>query len=208
MSKYVEWLLTCPVMQYQMVRPSTGQAVLLTSQPLRNLSCLRASARQVVLAGTKVNPRRKFEAPMVTACMLLSGMTASLMANRIVKMAFFMMGVGFLVWLITVINGLIMEHTDGRESLLQGRGYYRIVVCTLVTSWFPFPLFWSASETVRQPDMHCTTHADTTIRTHSVSLSFCLPAYLRVCLSAYVSDSGWCLLMGLLSREGAASDLH
>mmetsp|Transcript_52004 Transcript_52004/g.116699 ORF Transcript_52004/g.116699 Transcript_52004/m.116699 type:complete len:896 (-) Transcript_52004:56-2743(-) len=116
LSRPVEWLLTCPVMQLILV----------------------------ILGGARIPGYRKFMMPLLTAGNLLCGV-AAMFSEGGMQWAWFAFGF-MLWSTYTFYNvQQIIENSDGDEGLLHGDSDYRKLSVITIFTWFPFPLWFIVS---------------------------------------------------------------
>ncbi|CAE8697539.1 unnamed protein product [Polarella glacialis] len=116
LSRPVEWLLTCPIIQL----------------------CL------VIIGGARLPSYRKFMMPLLTASMLLCGVAAMFSAGAM-SWAWFAFGF-MLWSTFTYFNiQQIAEHSDGEEGFLKGESDFRKLSVIVILTWFPFPCWFIVS---------------------------------------------------------------
>ncbi|CAE7396171.1 hisS [Symbiodinium natans] len=116
LSRPVEWILTCPIMQLKLV----------------------------VLAGARVPSYRRFMMPLVCVSVLLCG-TASMFTGDALRYAWYAFGL-MLALIMFYHNALqIKENSEGEESLFSGDSDFRKLSILLIVTWFPFPIWFSLS---------------------------------------------------------------
>jgi bacteriorhodopsin len=115
-SRPVEWILTCPIMQLILV----------------------------IIGGARLPSYRRFMMPLLTAGNLLCGI-AAMFSEGAMKWAWFGFG-GILFSLYTYYNAQqIVENSDGEESFFKGDSDYRKLSVIVTLTWFPFPLWFFLS---------------------------------------------------------------
>eukprot|EP00933_Yihiella_yeosuensis_P032231 TRINITY_DN2581_c1_g1_i3.p1 TRINITY_DN2581_c1_g1~~TRINITY_DN2581_c1_g1_i3.p1 ORF type:complete len:907 (-),score=213.75 TRINITY_DN2581_c1_g1_i3:554-3274(-) len=116
LSRPVEWVLTCPIMQL----------------------CL------VILGGARIPSYRRFLMPLLTASNLLCGV-AAMFSEDGMKWVWFAFGFTIWS-LYTYYNAQqIVENSDGEESVFKGDSDYRKLTVIVMITWFPFPLWFFMS---------------------------------------------------------------
>ncbi|CAE7471822.1 CLIP3 [Symbiodinium sp. KB8] len=116
LSRPVEWILTCPIMQLKLV----------------------------VLAGSRVPSYRRFMMPLISVAVLLCG-TASMFTGDALRFAWYGFGLS-LASIMFYHNALqIKENSEGEESFLHGDSDFRKLSLCLILTWFPFPMWFSLS---------------------------------------------------------------
>jgi hypothetical protein len=113
LSRPVEWLLTCPVMQLILV----------------------------ILGGARITSYRKFMMPLLCSGNLLCGVAAMFSDQGAMQWTWFIFG--FMIWSIYTYYNIqqIKENSDGDESFFHGQSDYRMLSVITIATWFPFP-FW------------------------------------------------------------------
>eukprot|EP00439_Symbiodinium_sp_Y106_P066531 s938_g10.t2 len=116
LSRPVEWILTCPIMQLKLV----------------------------VLAGARVPSYRRFMMPLLSVAVLLCG-TASMFTGDALRYAWYGFGLclAFIMFWHNTIQ--IRENSEGEESLFSGDSDFRKLSIVLIVTWFPFPLWFMLS---------------------------------------------------------------
>ncbi|CAE7841422.1 hop [Symbiodinium necroappetens] len=116
LSRPVEWILTCPIMQLKLV----------------------------VLAGARVPSYRRFMMPLISVAVLLCG-TASMFTGDALRYAWYAFGLclAFIMFWHNAIQ--IRENSEGEESLFHGDSDFRKLSIVLIITWFPFPLWFMLS---------------------------------------------------------------
>eukprot|EP00440_Ansanella_granifera_P019306 gb/GFBE01020972.1/.p1 GENE.gb/GFBE01020972.1/~~gb/GFBE01020972.1/.p1 ORF type:complete len:894 (+),score=279.97 gb/GFBE01020972.1/:1-2682(+) len=116
LSRPVEWILTCPVMQLILV----------------------------ILGGARLPSYRKFMMPLLTAANLLCGV-AAMFSDGAMQWTWFCFGF-MLWAIYTYYNvQQIKENSDGDESFLRGDSDYRKISVITISTWLPFPLWFIVS---------------------------------------------------------------
>jgi len=116
LSRPVEWILTCPIMQLKLV----------------------------VLAGARVPSYRRFMMPLMSVAVLLCG-TASMFTGDALRYVWYAFGL-CLASIMFWHNAIqIKENSEGEESLFSGDSDFRKLSIVLIITWFPFPLWFSLS---------------------------------------------------------------
>jgi len=116
LSRPVEWILTCPIMQLKLV----------------------------VLAGSRVPSYRRFMMPLLSVAVLLCG-TASMFTGDALRFAWYGFGLS-LASIMFYHNAIqIKENSEGEESFLHGDSDFRKLSLCLILTWFPFPMWFSLS---------------------------------------------------------------
>jgi len=116
LSRPVEWLATCPIMQLKLV----------------------------VLAGARVPSYRRFMMPLLSVAVLLCG-TASMFTGDALRFAWYGFGICFagIMFYHNILQ--ITENSDGEESLFNGDSDFRRLSLLLIWTWFPFPIWFTLS---------------------------------------------------------------
>eukprot|EP00931_Biecheleriopsis_adriatica_P033536 TRINITY_DN1946_c0_g1_i4.p1 TRINITY_DN1946_c0_g1~~TRINITY_DN1946_c0_g1_i4.p1 ORF type:complete len:892 (+),score=227.85 TRINITY_DN1946_c0_g1_i4:72-2747(+) len=116
LSRPVEWLLTCPVLQLILV----------------------------ILGGARIPGYRKFMMPLLCAANLLCGV-ASMFSEGMMQWTWFVFGF-MLWMTYTYYNIVqIRENSDGDEGFFHGDSDYRRLSVLCIFTWFPFPLWFIVS---------------------------------------------------------------
>mmetsp|Transcript_25722 Transcript_25722/g.60279 ORF Transcript_25722/g.60279 Transcript_25722/m.60279 type:complete len:903 (+) Transcript_25722:36-2744(+) len=116
LSRPVEWLATCPIMQLKLV----------------------------VLAGARVPAYRRFMMPLLSVAVLLCG-TASMFTGDALRFAWYGFGLCFAVIMFYHNSLQIAENSEGEESFFHGDSDFRKLSLLLVWTWFPFPIWFTVS---------------------------------------------------------------
>ncbi|CAJ1374336.1 unnamed protein product [Effrenium voratum] len=116
LSRPVEWLATCPIMQLKLV----------------------------VLAGARVPSYRRFMMPLLSVAVLLCG-TASMFTADALRFAWYAFGImlAFIMFYHNVLQ--IKENSEGEEGAFNGDSDFRKLSLLLIVTWFPFPIWFSLS---------------------------------------------------------------
>eukprot|EP00933_Yihiella_yeosuensis_P037523 TRINITY_DN3148_c0_g1_i3.p1 TRINITY_DN3148_c0_g1~~TRINITY_DN3148_c0_g1_i3.p1 ORF type:complete len:593 (-),score=122.11 TRINITY_DN3148_c0_g1_i3:1967-3745(-) len=117
MSRPVEWICTCPLMQL----------------------CL------VVLGGNKIPQMRTLLMPGLALLLLVLGVISTLTDNNIARAVIYCISLGVFVFQVTMNRKQILEVSDGREGLLSGTSPFRTASLCLILTWIPFPLWYLLS---------------------------------------------------------------
>eukprot|EP00930_Biecheleria_cincta_P087854 TRINITY_DN770_c0_g1_i2.p1 TRINITY_DN770_c0_g1~~TRINITY_DN770_c0_g1_i2.p1 ORF type:complete len:881 (+),score=228.74 TRINITY_DN770_c0_g1_i2:221-2863(+) len=113
LSRPVEWLMTCPVLQLVLV----------------------------ILGGTRIPSYRKFMMPLLCAANLLCGVAAMFSEEGAMQWTWFVFSC--VIWMIYTYYNMqqIVENSDGDENIFHGQSDYRMLSVICIATWFPFP-FW------------------------------------------------------------------
>eukprot|EP00929_Paragymnodinium_shiwhaense_P056064 TRINITY_DN28065_c0_g1_i1.p1 TRINITY_DN28065_c0_g1~~TRINITY_DN28065_c0_g1_i1.p1 ORF type:complete len:935 (-),score=330.18 TRINITY_DN28065_c0_g1_i1:254-3058(-) len=116
LSRPVEWVLTCPVMQLSLV----------------------------LLGGSRIPPYRRYMMPLLSVSVLLCG-TASMFTAGPLRFAWYGFGI-ILVGIMFYHNAIqIVENSEGTECITSGSSDFRRLSLMLILTWFPFPLWFFCS---------------------------------------------------------------
>mmetsp|Transcript_40629 Transcript_40629/g.102071 ORF Transcript_40629/g.102071 Transcript_40629/m.102071 type:complete len:963 (+) Transcript_40629:123-3011(+) len=117
LSRPIEWVMTCPIMQLVLV----------------------------LMGGAKIPEYRRLLMPFFSVFILGCGTTSTFMPNVPLKAACW--GVGFSMFCVMVyFNRMqIIEYSAGEEGLLQGDSEFRKATMLLISTWFPFPIWFLCS---------------------------------------------------------------
>jgi len=118
-AKYLEWALTCPLMQTQLV----------------------------IFAGPKAVKIGSYNTAMYTCGTVLMGFIASVISNdkEIWKCVFFAMGTACFLVMARTLDQLLREATDHTACFFWGTHPLRHLFVFLVITWTPFPILWLMS---------------------------------------------------------------
>eukprot|EP00929_Paragymnodinium_shiwhaense_P031167 TRINITY_DN17531_c0_g1_i1.p1 TRINITY_DN17531_c0_g1~~TRINITY_DN17531_c0_g1_i1.p1 ORF type:complete len:934 (-),score=255.29 TRINITY_DN17531_c0_g1_i1:88-2889(-) len=116
LSRPVEWVLTCPIMQLSLV----------------------------LLGGNRIPPYRRFMMPLLSVSVLLCG-TASMFTAGMLRFAWYGFGLT-LAFIMFAHNAIqIVENSEGTECLRSGASDFRRLSILLIATWFPFPCWFLCS---------------------------------------------------------------
>eukprot|EP00929_Paragymnodinium_shiwhaense_P059334 TRINITY_DN29719_c0_g1_i1.p1 TRINITY_DN29719_c0_g1~~TRINITY_DN29719_c0_g1_i1.p1 ORF type:complete len:950 (-),score=239.80 TRINITY_DN29719_c0_g1_i1:452-3301(-) len=116
LSRPVEWILTCPIMQLSLV----------------------------LLGGSRIPSYRRYMMPLMSVSVLLCG-TASMFTEGPLRFAWYGFGL-LIALIMFYHNALqIRENSEGTECLTSGSSDFRKLSIMVIGTWFPFPLWFFCS---------------------------------------------------------------
>mmetsp|Transcript_97615 Transcript_97615/g.252451 ORF Transcript_97615/g.252451 Transcript_97615/m.252451 type:complete len:971 (-) Transcript_97615:397-3309(-) len=128
------------------ILPETGDFVLDLSRPIEwVLTCPLMQLTLVLMGGAKIPEYRRYVMPLFSVVILTFGFTSTIMPNTVLKLLCYACGVCLFGAMVFFNRVQIIEYSGGYEGLLSGDSEFRKATLLLISTWFPFPAWFIMS---------------------------------------------------------------